>query len=54
MSQDWIDDCFKFWGKTLTGNKAHWCPEFDDLPIDETCDEYDIFCTCDLSNNETP
>jgi hypothetical protein len=41
----WELDCKHYWGKTLTGEKAHWCPEFDDLPIDETCDEFK-WCEC--------
>ena len=46
-SQDWIDDCMKFWGKVLTGEKAHWCYEWDGLPIDETCKEFEC-CICEL------
>lgn len=45
MSEDWIEDCLKFHGKILTGKFAHWCPEWDDLPIDETCGEFEV-CTC--------
>jgi len=44
-SQDWIDDCQRYWGRLLTGAKGHWCPEWDDLPIDETCQEFDC-CIC--------
>lgn len=46
-SDDWKEDCMKWWGKILTGDKAHWCPEWDDLPIDETCDEF-RFCQCGI------
>lgn len=45
VSQDWIDDCMEFYGEVLTGEKGHWCPEWDDLPIDETCEEFK-YCTC--------
>lgn len=41
----WDDDCKHFHGKVLTGNKRHYCPEFDYLPIDETCSEFE-FCSC--------
>lgn len=44
-SQDWIDDCMKFRGRVLTGNKAHWCYEWDGLPVDDTCVEFEC-CTC--------
>lgn len=44
-SADWIEDCNHWWGKVLTGKKAHWCPEWDDLPIDDTCDEIKA-CLC--------
>lgn len=43
---DWEKDCSKFYGKFLNGEYAHWCPDYDGLPIDETCiDEFDN-CTC--------
>lgn len=41
----WRDDCMEFHGQVLTGAACHWCPEFDGLPIDETCTEYK-HCTC--------
>lgn len=43
-SQDWIDDCKEWWGEVLTGKYAHWCPEWDDLPIDETRREFECCC----------
>lgn len=45
MSQDWIDDCMEFYGEVLIGKYAHWCPEWDGLPIDETCEEFKV-CQC--------
>jgi len=45
MSGDWIEDCKREYGKILTGTQGHWCPEWDFLPIDETCKEY-AACTC--------
>lgn len=53
MSQDWIDDCIEFYGKVLTGKFAHWCPEWDGLPIDETCPEFKV-CTCYSEKDMTP
>lgn len=39
-SQDWIDDCYEWRGHVLIGKQAHWCFEWDGLPIDETCMEW--------------
>jgi hypothetical protein len=44
-SEDWIEDSIKYHGKILRGTYAHWCTEWDDLPIDETCVEFKS-CTC--------
>lgn len=41
----WEYDCFYWHGKVLTGAKSHWCPEWDDFPIDETCEEFSV-CNC--------
>jgi hypothetical protein len=35
----------KFHGHVLTGKWAHWCGDWDDLPVDETCEEWPS-CTC--------
>lgn len=43
-SQAWIDDCEKWRGRLLTGDYAHWCDDWDGLPIDETTPEWP--CTC--------
>jgi len=43
-SAEFIEDSLKWRGKVLTGRYAHWCPEWDDLPIDETCDEWPCDC----------
>jgi len=45
VRNDWEEDCMHFWGKVLVGEKKHWCHEFDGLPIDETCTEFE-FCLC--------
>lgn len=42
---DWIEDCMKWRGKVLKGEKAHWCYEWDGLPIDETTPEFES-CLC--------
>lgn len=36
----WEDDCRTYRGEILAGRYAHWCCEWDDLPIDETCLEW--------------
>ena len=51
MSPSWIADCNRYWGRTLTGTKSHWCPDWDFLPIDETTQQEMDCCTCDLIAN---
>lgn len=40
LSKEWMEDCIEFRGEILTGKYGHWCFDWDDLPIDETCDEW--------------
>jgi hypothetical protein len=42
---DWIEDCMKWRGKVLKGVHAHWCWDWDGLPVDETTPEHEC-CTC--------
>lgn len=42
-------DCMHFHGKILTGKYKHFCPDFDYLPIDETCMEFE-YCLCEWEN----
>lgn len=42
--QDWIQDCLPY-GRVLTGKYSHWCLDWDGMPIDETCPEFEC-CTC--------
>ena len=44
-------DCMATHGKKLNGRLKHWCANWDFLPIDETCPEFDS-CACfkDLNN----
>ena len=37
---EWVADCMKWRGEVLTGEKSHWCDDWDGLPMDETCGEY--------------
>ena len=41
----WDEDCLHWMGMILTGDYKHYCPDWDDLPIDETCGEFG-WCTC--------
>lgn len=34
---EWEADCLRWRGRVLTGKHAHWCQDWDFLPIDETC-----------------
>lgn len=36
----WEEDCLTYRGEVLTGQYAHWCVEWDGLPVDETCFEW--------------
>lgn len=45
-SDEWKDDCIKWWDRILTGEYAHWCYDWDALPIDETCKEEFECCYC--------
>jgi hypothetical protein len=45
-SEQWIEDCMHWRGRVLTGEKAHWCRDWDGLPVDETCDEEFSCCHC--------
>ncbi len=42
---EWEIDCMNYYGKVLEGEYAHWCNEYDGLPIDETCIEFQN-CLC--------
>lgn len=44
-SQAWINDCIRWRGKVLNGPDAHWCYDWDDLPVDAFTPEYDC-CVC--------
>lgn len=45
-NKEWIEDCRKWHGRILTGEKRHWCFDWDGLPVDETTpDELDC-CNC--------
>lgn len=44
---DFIKACFEYRGDFLMGKYAHWCVDWDDLPIDETCGEWPCACVDD-------
>jgi len=50
-SEDRKKDCLHWHGRLLTGDKAHWCPDWDFMPIDDTMTEF-LVCTCELGKNE--
>lgn len=51
-SDDWKQDCLKYRGKVLTGEYGHWCMEWDQLPVDETCPEWP--CGCEILIPKAP
>jgi hypothetical protein len=46
----WNKDFFFFHNRLLTGEKRHYCPEWDYMPIDETCEFEFEACICKLEN----
>lgn len=50
---EWELDCIRWQGRVLTGAQAHWCPDWDYLPIDETTPEHEA-CTCGPVVQTTP
>lgn len=42
---EWKAECIATYGRVLTGEHGHWCPDWDFMPIDETCREFEA-CTC--------
>lgn len=41
----WRKDCLAEYGVELMGPHRHYCPDWDYLPIDQTCIEFES-CTC--------
>lgn len=42
--KQWEADCIRWRGKMLNGYHAHWCIEWDGLPVDETTPEWPCGC----------
>ena len=40
----WESECLKWRGVVLTGERAHYCFDYDGLPVDETCVEWPCGC----------
>lgn len=46
LSPEWAAECIRWRGRVLTGRFAHWCHDWDLLPVDETTpNEFDC-CHC--------
>lgn len=45
-SPEFIADCLHWRGRALTGKYSHWCQEWDQLPVDETCGGEFSCCNC--------
>jgi hypothetical protein len=43
-SPEWQADCLRWRGRVLTGRFGHWCADYDELPVDETCPEWPCDC----------
>ena len=46
-SADWRTDCLRWRGLLLVGRFAHWCWDWDGLPVDETTPEFQGCCCFD-------
>lgn len=44
-SKEWEEDCLEIHGVLLIGDFCHWCMDWDQMPLDETCGEF-AFCSC--------
>jgi hypothetical protein len=44
----WARECNFFHNRLLTGKRKHYCPEWDFMPIDETCEMEIEACFCNL------
>lgn len=45
VDPEWVEECLRTYGRVLTGEYAHRCPEWDGMPVDETCLEWTV-CVC--------
>jgi hypothetical protein len=45
-ANDWAEDCMHWWGRILAGTHSHWCYDWDELPIDDTCISEMACCHC--------
>lgn len=41
----WERDCLRWCGRVLVGEHGHYCPDYDELPVDETCAEWPCPCS---------
>ncbi len=44
-SEEFKRESIKDHGRVLTGERAHWCPDWDYMTVDETCAEI-VGCCC--------
>jgi len=51
QNPEWIEDCLYWLGVVLTGTYAHWCDDYDGLPVDETSHEWPCACAPELIND---
>ena len=48
IDDDFIKDFYNHHGRSPDpGGCPHWCPEWDDLPIDDLCPEFEACMCCD-------
>lgn len=42
-------ECIREHGSILIGRFRHYCYDWDELPVDETCEEFEA-CCCEFGN----
>lgn len=45
MPAEWVEWCLRERGRVLVGEHGHFCPDWDGLTMDETCDEWPCPCS---------
>lgn len=53
-SEEFKTDCLRWRGRVLTGRLAHWCDDWDGLPVDETTPHELSCCSCNFGGDFPP
>jgi hypothetical protein len=50
-TEEWAEHCQEWYGRILSGEFAHYCADWDDMPLDENVTEF-ACCTCYSGNQK--